>query len=340
MASVCLIPVRPLLCNCWTDLCGSLTKVANDRCSRGTILGLSNLCIGGPHPVDISYIEQWTNIVHLRMHLTFLTTMTFSRYPMFNGFDACPQSCGTPLHFFFRADRKTKMATPASVWLRHFWLLLWNRWTEFNDRKLTGRKISRSSTKFVFFGLIGKPRWPTSLWLAERYSTSHLKPLNRIHCNLTGSKISPSSTKFVFQTDRKNKMAAARSLIGWEMFDFSSETTGRNSTKLDRKQDLNVLNQVCAFRADRKTKSDTTASDWLRHFPLLLNCLNGIQRNLTRSKISTSSAKNFVFFRTNRKPWWPPWPIHKKGGTLYLGARYVSLWASCYHGIIGSGVVS
>ena len=33
---------------------------------------------------------------------------------------------------------------------------------------------------------------------------------------------------------------------------FFSETTWRNSTKLDRKQALNVLYQVCAFRADRK----------------------------------------------------------------------------------------
>ena len=36
--------------------------------------------------------------------------------------------------------------------------------------------------------------------------------------------------------------------------------------KLDRKQDLNVLYQVCIFRADRKTKMAILASDWLRHF--------------------------------------------------------------------------
>ena len=35
--------------------------------------------------------------------------------------------------------------------------------------------------------------------------------------------------------------------------DFSSETTERNSTKLDRKQDFNVFYQVCVFLADRKT---------------------------------------------------------------------------------------
>ena len=36
------------------------------------------------------------------------------------------------------------------------------------------------------------------LWLAETFSTSPLKPLNRIQRHLTGSKISMSSTKFVF----------------------------------------------------------------------------------------------------------------------------------------------
>ena len=59
-------------------------------------------------------------------------------------------------------------------------------------------------------------------------------------------------------------------LIGWDIFDFSSKTAERNSTKLDRKQDLNVLYQVWVFRADRKNKMAALASDWLRHFRLLL----------------------------------------------------------------------
>ena len=187
-----------------------------------------------------------------------------------------------------------------------------------------------SSTKFVFFGLIGKTRWLP--W----------------------------------------------PLIGWDIFNFSSETVERNSTKLDRKQDLNVLYQVCVFWADRKNKMATLASDWLRHFWLLLRnrlrefnetlqegrsqcplpslCfsgrskkqdgrpglwlaekfstsplkpLNGIQWNLTGSKIWMSSTK-FVFFGPIRKQKWPPWLIPQKGGTLYSGARYVALWASCY----------
>ena len=41
-------------------------------------------------------------------------------------------------------------------------------------------------------------------------------------------------------------------LIGWYIFGFFSETDTRNSTKLDRKQDLNFLYHVWVFRADRK----------------------------------------------------------------------------------------
>ena len=58
--------------------------------------------------------------------------------------------------------------------------------------------------------------------------------------------------------------------VNFHIFDFSSETAERNSTKLDRKQDLNALYQVCVFRADQKNKMAALASDWLRHFRLLL----------------------------------------------------------------------
>ena len=135
----------------------------------------------------------------------------------------------------FRADRKNKMAALASDWLRHFRLLLWNRWTEFNEN-LTGSKISTSSTKFVLFGPIEKIRWPP--W----------------------------------------------PLIGWDIFDFSSETAERNSTKLDRKQDLNVLYQVCAFWADRKNKMAALASDWLRYFDFSSEIAEGNSTKLDRKQ--------------------------------------------------------
>ena len=137
-----------------------------------------------------------------------------------------------------------------------------------------------------------------------------------------------------------------RPSLTFHIFDFSSETTEQNSTKLYRKQDLNVLYQVCVVRADRKKyKMAAPASDLLRHFrlflwnrltefnetwqearskcPLPILCvsdrsekqdgrpglwlaeifptfplkpLNRIQRNLTVNKISTSSTKFLWFF--------------------------------------------
>ena len=42
------------------------------------------------------------------------------------------------------------------------------------------------------------------------------------------------------------------------------------------------------------------------------------------------SSTEFVFFGLIGKTRWPPWPIPQKGDTLYSGARYVALRASCF----------
>ena len=169
----------------------------------------------------------------------------------------------------FRADRKNKMAALASDWLRHFRLLLWNRWTEFNETWQEARS-QRPLPSLCFSGRSEKQDGRPGLWLAETFLTSPLKPLNGIQRNLTGTKISTSSTKFVFFGPIGKTRWPPWPLIGWDIFDFSSETAERNSTKLDRKQDLNVLYQVCVFRADRKNKMAALVSDWLRNFRLLL----------------------------------------------------------------------
>ena len=242
----------------------------------------------------------------------------------------------------FPADWKNKMAALASDWLRHFRLLLWNRWTEFNETWQEARS-QRPLPSLCFSGRSEKQDGCPGLWLAETFLTSPLKPLNWIQRNSTGSKVSTSSTKFVFfkpicktrwppwpligwdildfssetteqnltKLDRKQDLnvlyqacvfRANRKirwppwpLIGWDIFDFSSETTERNSTKLDRKQDLNVLYQVCVFRADQK-KQDGRPGLWLAETfsTSPLKPRNGIQWNLTGSKISMSSTK-FVF---------------------------------------------
>ena len=74
-------------------------------------------------------------------------------------------------------------------------------------------------------------------------------------------KISTSSTKFVFFGPIGKTRWSPQPLIDWDIFNFSSETAERNSTKLDRKQDLNVFYQVCVFRVDWKIKMTALASD-------------------------------------------------------------------------------
>ena len=162
----------------------------------------------------------------------------------------------------------------------HFRLLLWSG----IQRILTGSKISTSSTKFVLIGPIkkktnkkqdGRP----GIWLTATLSTSPLKPLNGIQRNLKGSKISTSSTKFVVFGPIGKTRWPPRPLIDWDIFDFYSVTAISNSTKLGKKQDLNVLYQGCVFRPIEKTR-------WPPGFWLAetfsaspLKPMNGIQQN-------------------------------------------------------------
>ena len=209
----------------------------------------------------------------------------------------------------FRADRKIKMAALASDWLRHFRLLLWNRWTEFKETWQEARS-QRPLPSLCFSGRSEKQDGRPGLWLAETFSTSPLKPLNGIQRNLTGSKISTPSTKFVsFWPIRKTRWPPWP-LIGRDILDFPSETPEPNSTKVDRKQDLNALYQVCVIRADRKNKMATLASDWLRHFRLLWRN-RWTEFNETWQEVSSQCLLYHIcVFQANReKTKWPTWPL-------------------------------
>ena len=116
---------------------------------------------------------------------------------------------------------------------------------EFNKTRQEARS-QRPLPSLCFWRRSEKQDGRPGLWLAETFSTSPLKPLNGIQLNLTGSKISMSSTKFVFLGPIGKTRWPPLPLIGWDIFDFS-ETAERNSTKLDRKQDLNIFYQVCVF---------------------------------------------------------------------------------------------
>ena len=152
------------------------------------------------------------------------------------------------------AHRPSSVCRPSVVRkLSHFRLLLRNRWTEFNETWQEARS-QRPLPSLCFSGWSEKQDGCPGLWLVETFSTSTLKPLNGIQLKLTGSKISTSSTKFVFFGPNGKTKWPPWPLIGWDIFDFSSETAVGNSTNLDRKQDLNVLYQVCVFRANKKKR--------------------------------------------------------------------------------------
>ena len=118
---------------------------------------------------------------------------------------------------------KNKIAALASDWLTHFRLLLWNCWTEFNET-WQGARSQRHLPSLSFLGRSEKQDGRPGLRLAETFSTSP-KPVNGIQRNLTGSKISMSSTKFVIFKQIGKRRWSPWPLIGWDIFDFSSETT-------------------------------------------------------------------------------------------------------------------
>ena len=209
---------------------------------------------------------------------------------------------------FFGSIGKKKMAALASDWLRHFRLLLWNRWTEFNQTWQEARS-QRPLPSLCFSGRSEKQDGRPGLWFAETFSTSPLKPLYRIQWNLAESKISTSSTKFVYFGPIGKTRWPPWPLICWDIFNFSSETAEWNSMKLGRKQDLNVLFQACVFRATRKNKIAALASDWLRHFQLLL-WNRWMEFNETWQEArSQRPLPSLCFLGPIGKTRWPPWPL-------------------------------
>ena len=185
---------------------------------------------------------------------------------------------------------------------------LGNRWTEFIETWQEA-KSQPPLLSLCFLGRSEKQDGRPGPWLAETFLTSPLKPLKGIQRNLIGSKISTSSTKFVFFRPIGKTRWPPWPLIGWDIFDFSSEIAEGNSTKLNRKQDLNILYQVCVFRADRKNKMAALASYWLRHFRLLLwNRWTAFNETWQDAR-SQCPLPSLCFSGRSEKTRWPPWPL-------------------------------
>ena len=246
LASDWLRHFRLLLWNRWTEFNKTWQEARSQR-------PLPSLCFSGR-------LEKQDGRPGLWLAETFPTSSLKPLNGIQRNLIGSKSSTSSTKFLFFQADRKNKMATLASDWLRHFRLLLWNRWTEFNETWQEARS-QHPLPSLRFSGRSEKTRWPP--W----------------------------------------------PLIGWDIFNFSSETAERNSTKLDRKQELNVLYQVSFFQADRKNKMATLASDWLRHFRLLLwNRWTEFNETWQEAR-SQHPLPSLRFSGRSEKTRWPPWPL-------------------------------
>ena len=130
----------------------------------------------------------------------------------------------------FRPDRKqkkTKMTAPASDWLRHFRLLLWNRWIEFKETWQEARSRCPLPSLCISCWSDKQDDRPASDWL-KHFSLLIWNCWMEFRETWQEVRFSTSSTKFVFFRSIWKPRWMLRPLIDWEIFDFSSETAEQN----------------------------------------------------------------------------------------------------------------
>ena len=242
-----------LLWNQWTEFNETWQEARSQR-------PIPSLCFSGRSKKKMAALaSDWLR--HFRL--------LWNRWTEFNEtWQEARSQCPLP-NCIFRADRKNKMAALVSDWLRHLRLLLWNSWTEFNETWQEARS-KRPLPSLCYLGRLQKQDGRPGLWLAETFSTSSLKSLNGMQRKLTGSKLLTSSTKFVLFGPIWKQDGRPGLWLAEKFWTSLMKPLTELKKKLDRKQDLKVLYQICVFRADLKNKMASPASDWLRHFRLLL----------------------------------------------------------------------
>ena len=140
----------------------------------------------------------------------------------------------------------------------------------------------------------------------SRLSTPFFSLLNTLL--ITGSNVIP------LQLLQSRKSPFLKILIISPCFHKSGQVSVSQSL-LNSLCSLLVVSSMSAFSNSGPTWSTPAALPFRVFFNAVLTSsasplkpLNEIQRNLTGSKISTSSTK-FVFFGPIRKTRWPPWPL-------------------------------
>ena len=175
-----------------------------------------------------------------------------------------------------------------------------NRAQDLNVMKLDKKQDVNVIYQSCFSGRSQNQDDRPSLWFAEIFWTYSPQLLSRNKRALTGSKISTSSPNLAFCGPIEKSRWSLCPLLGWYIFYLFSAIDEQNSTKLNRaqdvmklvrKEDVNVIYQVCVFLADWETQFGRPilwfAETCLTYSP---QQLNRNKRTLTGRKISTSSC--------------------------------------------------
>ena len=155
----------------------------------------------------------------------------------------------------------------------------------------------------VFFGGGGgsKKDGRPGLWLAETFSTILWNRWTEFNETWQGERSQCPLSSLCFGPIGKTRWPPWP-LISWDIFDFSSE---RNSTKRDRKQDLNALYHVCVFRANGKNKMATLASVGWKKFDFSSKTAYRNSMKLDRKQDLNVLYQVCVFWPIG-KTRWPP----------------------------------
>ena len=111
-------------------------------------------------------------------------------------------------------------------------------WTEF------GWTWHEPNTHAVAFWGWSEKEGHLGMWLAKAFSTSPLNHLSKSDDTWQEAGTQRPLPSLCFRADQKTRMAALLYLDIWE---FSSATPERNSTKVDWKQELVAIYQSCVF---------------------------------------------------------------------------------------------
>ena len=142
---------------------------------------------------------------HCRLSVVRMSSLTF------HFFDFIPETAEQNVLYqvcVFSCRSETKIFALACNLLRCYWLLLCNRYTEFNDTSREAK--SQCPLSCLCFSDRSKNKdCRPGLLMADTFSTSSQNCLSRIQLNLAGIKISTSCLRS--RIDRKTKMAAIAS---------------------------------------------------------------------------------------------------------------------------------